>query len=198
MYVFKGEVKKAQVSGNLDAPEGGFDAIMQAIVCKNDIGWRDKARRLLVFSTDAGFHYAGDGKLGGIVKPNDGLCHLDSKGVYEKSNDLDYPSVSQINHKVKESSVNIIFAVTEEQFGVYDLLQQNIEGSSVGTLSADSSNIVELVKAQYQVSYFLDSIMRNPIPWHHRVIQYVTSKKTFWDFRRPVEIRKLSGSRSKA
>ena len=58
----QGEVKKAQVSGNLDAPEGGFDAIMQAIVCKNEIGWRDKARRLLVFSTDAGFHYAGDGK----------------------------------------------------------------------------------------------------------------------------------------
>ena len=144
-------MKKAQVSGNLDAPEGGFDAIMQAIVCKNEIGWRDKARRLLVFSTDAGFHYAGDGKLGGIVTPNDGSCHLDSKGVYTHSSDLDYPSVSQINHKVKENSVNIIFAVTEEQFGVYDLLQQNVEGSSVGTLSNDSSNIVELVKAQYQV-----------------------------------------------
>ena len=65
---FQSEVKQAQVSGNLDAPEGGFDAIMQAIVCKDRIGWRDKARKLLVFSTDAGFHYAGDGKLGGIVK----------------------------------------------------------------------------------------------------------------------------------
>ena len=53
------KVKKAPVSCNLDAPEGGFDAIMQAIVCKDIIGWRDKARRLLVFSTDAGFHYAG-------------------------------------------------------------------------------------------------------------------------------------------
>ena len=71
-------------------------------------------------------------------------------GVYTHSNEQDYPSVSQINHKVKENSVNIIFAVTEEQFGVYDLLQQNVEGSSVGTLSNDSSNIVELVKAQYQ------------------------------------------------
>ena len=95
------------------------------------------------------------GKLGGIVKPNDGSCHLDSKGVYTHSNDLDYPSVSQINHKVKENSVNIIFAVTEEQFNVYDLLQQNVEGSSVGTLSNDSSNIVELVKAQYQVTILI-------------------------------------------
>lgn len=56
-------VKDAPVSGNLDAPEGGFDAIMQAIVCRDQIGWRDQARRLLVFSTDAGFHYAGDGKV---------------------------------------------------------------------------------------------------------------------------------------
>lgn len=32
-------------------------------MCRNHIGWRDQARRLLVFSTDAGFHYAGDGKV---------------------------------------------------------------------------------------------------------------------------------------
>ncbi len=47
-----------------------------------------------------GFHYAGDGKLGGIVKPNDGLCHLDAKGSYTHSTKQDYPSVSQINYKV--------------------------------------------------------------------------------------------------
>jgi len=33
----QGEVKQAQVSGNLDAPEGGFDAIMQAIVCHEQV-----------------------------------------------------------------------------------------------------------------------------------------------------------------
>ena len=138
-----------QVSGNLDAPEGGFDAIMQAIVCQK-IGWRDDARRLLVFSTDAGFHYAGDGKLGGIVTPNDGLCHLDEKGVYTHSTVQDYPSVSQINHKVKEHAINLIFAVTEEQIDVYKLLAASVEGSSSGTLSQDSSNVVQLVKAQYE------------------------------------------------
>ena len=65
-YVKQGEVRRAEVSGNLDAPEGGFDAIMQAIVCKDEIGWRENARKLLVFSTDAGFHYAGK------IKPH--LC----------------------------------------------------------------------------------------------------------------------------
>ncbi|KAF6209301.1 hypothetical protein GE061_015046 [Apolygus lucorum] len=146
---FADEVKSAAVSGNLDAPEGGFDAIMQAVVCRDKIGWREKARRLLVFSTDAGFHYAGDGKLGGIVKPNDGQCHLDGTGLYTHSTTQDYPSVSQINLKVKENAINVIFAVTQEQIHVYNRLMKHVEGSFAGVLSNDSSNVVELVKDQY-------------------------------------------------
>lgn len=61
---FTEEVAETRISGNLDAPEGGFDAVMQSIVCKDKIGWREKSRKLLVFSTDSGFHYAGDGKVG--------------------------------------------------------------------------------------------------------------------------------------
>uniref|UniRef100_A0A674BI65 Integrin beta n=1 Tax=Salmo trutta TaxID=8032 RepID=A0A674BI65_SALTR len=74
---FNSLVSKQQISGNLDSPEGGFDAIMQVAVCGDAIGWRN-VTRLLVFSTDAGFHFAGDGKLGGIVLPNDGKCHLEN------------------------------------------------------------------------------------------------------------------------
>lgn len=51
------------MSGNLDTPEGGFDALMQAIVCHKEIGWRSQARRLVLFTTDASFHHAGDGKV---------------------------------------------------------------------------------------------------------------------------------------
>lgn len=50
---------------------------------QEQIGWRN-VTRLLVFSTDAGFHFAGDGKLGGIVLPNDGKCHLENN-VYSMS-----------------------------------------------------------------------------------------------------------------
>uniref|UniRef100_A0A667X2E9 Integrin beta n=1 Tax=Myripristis murdjan TaxID=586833 RepID=A0A667X2E9_9TELE len=71
-----------RISGNLDSPEGGLDALMQATVC--EIGWRN-VTRLLVFSTDAGLHFAGDGKLGGIVLPNDGKCHLHDN-VYSRGN----------------------------------------------------------------------------------------------------------------
>nr|XP_031838530.1 integrin beta-PS-like [Nomia melanderi] len=137
---FASLVRNASVSGNLDAPEGGFDAIMQAIVCRRQIGWREKARRLLVFSTDAGFHYAGDGKLGGIIKPNDGECHLDGTGLYTHSSLQDYPSISQINLKVKQNAINVIWAVTEEQINIYKRLTNHVEGSFAGKLSDDSSN----------------------------------------------------------
>ncbi|KAB0794584.1 hypothetical protein PPYR_11423 [Photinus pyralis] len=142
-------VKAARVSGNLDAPEGGFDALMQAVVCKQDIGWRDNARRLLVFSTDDGFHSAGDGKLGGIIKPNDGRCHLQDQ-YYSYSSVQDYPSISQLNLKVKENAINVIFAVTEERREIYNSLKEHIEGASSGTLSADSSNVVQFVRKQYE------------------------------------------------
>ena len=60
------------------------------------------------------------------------------------------PSVSQSNHKFKENSVNLIFAVTDEQLHSYELLAGAVEGSSAGRLSNDSSNVVELVQAQYE------------------------------------------------
>jgi integrin beta 1 len=146
-------INEVKISGNLDAPEGGFDAIMQAIVCKDEIGWRDQARRLLLFSTDEGFHHAGDGKLAGIITPNDGLCHM-KNNEYTHGDRLDYPSISQINLKVKQQAINIIFAVTEKQFEIYKKLSELIEGSSSAVLSNDSSNIVELVRDEYNVSNF--------------------------------------------
>jgi integrin beta 1 len=145
-------VKNAHVSGNLDAPEGGFDAIMQAVVCEKQIGWREGARRLLLFSTDAGFHYAGDGKLGGVITPNDGECHMEGNVYDAYSKSQDYPSISQINLKVKEKHVNVIFAVTAQQVEVYRKLSKHVEGSSAAQLSEDSSNIVELVQEEYNVS----------------------------------------------
>ncbi|RZF32492.1 hypothetical protein LSTR_LSTR015395 [Laodelphax striatellus] len=69
---------------------------MQVMVCKEDIGWRDNSNRLVVYSTDSEYHRAGDGKLGGIVKPNDGQCHLEN-GIYTHASVLDYPSVSHVS-----------------------------------------------------------------------------------------------------
>ena len=70
------------ISGNIDNPEGGFDALMQVMVCQKDVGWRNPSRKVIIYTTDQSFHIAMDGKLGGLVVPNDGQCHLDLNGNY--------------------------------------------------------------------------------------------------------------------
>lgn len=77
---------------------------------------------------------------------------MNSEGLYTHSVIQDYPSISQINHKVKQNSINVIFAVTSSQHSVYEKLSQHIEGSSSAILSNDSSNVVDLVREEYSVS----------------------------------------------
>ena len=62
---------------------------------------------------------AGDGKLGGLVDPNDGRCHLNSSGFYDWSTVQDYPSLGHIAHVARENSVNIIWAVTSAHINLY-------------------------------------------------------------------------------
>ena len=84
------------------------------------------------------------------MTPNDGLCHLNRTGYYTYSTVQDYPSIGHINHIAKQNSVSIIWAVTKDKFGLYEGLSELVAGSRAGKLSKDSSNIVELVKQQYE------------------------------------------------
>uniref|UniRef100_A0A8C5URW2 Integrin beta n=1 Tax=Microcebus murinus TaxID=30608 RepID=A0A8C5URW2_MICMU len=144
---FQTEVGKQLISGNLDAPEGGLDAMMQVAACPEEIGWRN-VTRLLVFATDDGFHFAGDGKLGAILTPNDGRCHLEDN-MYKSSNAFDYPSVGQLAHKLAESNIQPIFAVTKRMVKTYEETITEITPSAVGELSDRSSNVVQLIKERY-------------------------------------------------
>ncbi|KIH61213.1 integrin beta tail domain protein [Ancylostoma duodenale] len=148
---FKAEVDKAEISGNLDAPEGGFDAVVQALACNSKIGWRERARKMVVFSTDAGFHFAGDGRLAGVVEPNDGECHLDRDGYYTETLNQDYPSIALLHQMIKDRKANIIFAVTKGNHELYTQLSESLPdvSSSVGILETDSRNIVDLIEGEY-------------------------------------------------
>ena len=64
----------------------------------------------------------------------------------------DYPSISQLAHKIADTKMNVIFAVTKDQIPIYKELSKLIEGSTYGELANDSSNIVELVRDNYSVS----------------------------------------------
>uniref|UniRef100_A0AAQ5XBK6 Integrin beta n=1 Tax=Amphiprion ocellaris TaxID=80972 RepID=A0AAQ5XBK6_AMPOC len=147
---FTEEVEKQRVSRNRDAPEGGFDAIMQAVVCKDKIGWRPDASHLLVFTTDAKTHIALDGRIAGIVQPNDGKCHLDNDNNYNETTVLDYPSLGLMTEKMSENNINLIFAVTSFVVPLYKEYSKLIPGTTVGTLSDDSGNVIELIEQAYQ------------------------------------------------
>ncbi|XP_061094466.1 integrin beta-1-B-like [Conger conger] len=145
--LFSELVGRQNISGNLDSPEGGLDALMQVAACEEAISWRN-VTRLLVFSTDAGFHFAGDGKLGGIVLPNDGKCHLENN-MYTMSNHHDYPSLAHVANKLKQKNIQTIFAVTQDVQHLYEGLKGLFPKCAVGTLSNNSHNILQLIVDAY-------------------------------------------------
>ncbi|NWS73404.1 ITB4 protein, partial [Crotophaga sulcirostris] len=149
---FSQELRKERISGNLDAPEGGFDAILQTAVCKDKIGWRKDSTHLLVFSTESAFHYEADGTnvLAGILARNDEQCHLDSKGTYVYDTKQDYPSVPTLVRLLGQQNIIPIFAVTNHSYSYYEKLHKYFPISEIGVLQEDSSNIVELLRTAFE------------------------------------------------
>ncbi|KAE8299850.1 Integrin beta-5 Precursor [Larimichthys crocea] len=146
---FNEEVQKQMVSRNRDAPEGGFDAILQAAVCKEEIGWRKEAYHLLVFATDDVPHLALDGRLGGLVQPHDGRCHLNDKNEYSASTKMDYPSLALLGEKLAENNIFLIFAVTKRLYVIYKNFTALIPGTTVEILDQDSKNVIQLIITAY-------------------------------------------------
>uniref|UniRef100_A0A0P6D6L5 Integrin beta n=1 Tax=Daphnia magna TaxID=35525 RepID=A0A0P6D6L5_9CRUS len=165
------QVNSAPTFDNLDSPEGGLEALMQAVVCTQEIGWRSNSHRLIIFSTDAPYHLAGDGKLAGISLPNDESCHVlqdgDGRFYYDHFRWLDYPSMAQISRQIANNSMNVIFAVPGSMVMTYRDLSLRLLGASVGELTNDSANIVALVQDQYNK-------ISSSVKLTHRASEYVS------------------------
>ncbi|KAG8447023.1 hypothetical protein GDO86_014464 [Hymenochirus boettgeri] len=114
------------------------------------IGWRNESSHLLVFTTDARTHIALDGRLAGIVQPNDGMCHLGADNHYSASTTLDYPSLGLMTEKLTEKNINLVFAVTMNVLDLYNKYSELIPGTTVGVLSDDSSNVIQLIEDSYK------------------------------------------------
>ncbi|XP_008162121.2 integrin beta-4 isoform X5 [Chrysemys picta bellii] len=152
IHHFSQELMKERISGNLDAPEGGFDAILQTAVCKEKIGWRTDSTHLLVFSTESAFHYEADGTnvLSGILPRNDEQCHLNRAGTYTYDTKQDYPSVPTLVRLLGQHNIIPIFAVTNHSYSYYEKLHKYFPISEIGVLQEDSSNIVELIRMAFE------------------------------------------------
>ncbi|XP_059503296.1 integrin beta-6 isoform X4 [Stegostoma tigrinum] len=167
---FNEVVQKQQISANVDDTEGGFDAILQATVCKEKIGWRNDSLHLLVFVTDADTHFGMDSKLAGIVIPHDGKCHLDNENRYAKSTAMEYPSLGQLIEKLVENNILLIFAVTDKQLNTYKNYATLIPGATVEPLASDSGNILQLIIKAYKVSFNVTVELKECLNEHKHIV----------------------------
>ncbi|KAM6951482.1 integrin beta-4 [Aplochiton taeniatus] len=149
---FTNELQKERISGNLDAPEGGFDAILQTAVCTDKIGWREQSTKLLVFSTESAFHFEADGTnvLSGILPRNDEQCHLDSVGSYTEDTKQDYPSVPTLVRLLGKHNLIPIFAITNHSYDYYEKLATYFPIAEVGKLEEDSANILHILEKAFE------------------------------------------------
>ncbi|XP_064385860.1 integrin beta-1-like isoform X2 [Halichondria panicea] len=147
------QLDNALLSASPDHPESLLDALLQVAVCESEVGWRVKgqSRRIVLAITDGDYHYALDGKLGGLVAQPDAQCRLSSTGEYEDARLYDYPSSAFISDVLNDNRITPIFAVPSQVRSVYDGLAAAIRSASVGTLAADASDIITLVEDQYRI-----------------------------------------------
>nr|XP_033786815.1 integrin beta-8 isoform X2 [Geotrypetes seraphini]XP_033786816.1 integrin beta-8 isoform X2 [Geotrypetes seraphini] len=146
---FRNAVRKQKLSGNIDSPEGVFDAMLQAVVCQGEIGWRKEAIRLLLLMTDQTSHLALDSKLAGIVVPNDGNCHL-RDNVYIRSTNMEHPSLGQLAEKLIDNNIIAVLAVQGSTFHWYEDLLSLLPGTIAKQLEPTAVNLKELVVDAYQ------------------------------------------------
>ncbi len=148
---FKAEVGRVNTTANIDPPESGLDALMQAMTCKDDIGWSEDVRKVIIYVTDVDAHFAYDGRRGGIVRPQDGRCHLDSDSKYTEELRQDFPSFGQIRDQLQKRNVVVVFAVGPFAESFYSRLSFFLQGEeNIGRLDVSTSSLQEIVTAQYR------------------------------------------------
>ncbi|XP_023933489.1 uncharacterized protein LOC106162639 [Lingula anatina] len=114
-----------------DPLDAGLDALLQVILCKDQIGWRDKSRKVVLLLGRNTFHLAGEGKLAGAVLPYDDTCHLDSNGQYAEDFKRDYPSLHKVKKIVESNKVNVIFGVLPGVASGFRTLSEMVSGTVV-------------------------------------------------------------------
>lgn len=136
------------ILGNLDVFEGGFDVILQIVVCMRDIGWCLDSIYLLVFFIELVFYYEVDGVnvLVGIMSCNDEWCYLDIMGIYIQYRIQDYLLVFILVCLFVKYNIIFIFVVINYFYSYYEKFYIYFFVFLLGVLQEDLFNIVELLE----------------------------------------------------
>lgn len=160
-------VNALNIGSGKDTRESQLEALLQTAVRANtEIGFRNDAFKVVVLSTDAAFHKAGDFSS---QPANNGDHILDGEipGTGE-----DYPSIEQVKEKLQAAKIIPIFAVTSRVIPSYRNLVTQLGFGSFVELSADSSNLISAINAGLK-DVFRD-ITLTPVSDDYGYVQRIT------------------------
>ncbi len=143
---FLDTINGLSIAAGVDSPESQLEALLQISLREEEIGFRPGAARVVVLTTDANFHRAGDFSS---APPNNGDDVLD--GVPPGTGE-DYPSIVQVRDAVLNAGIVPIFAVTEGIAPVYEDLVTELGVGSVVILESDSSNIIPVIEESIEIA----------------------------------------------
>lgn len=124
-----------------DGPEAQLEALLQLARRSEEVGYRSDAVKVVVLTTDANYHVAGDFST---VPANDGDAEME--GTPEGTGE-DYPTVAQVRAALLAENIVPIFAVTSGNETTYQALVTQIGFGSVVNLTSDSSNLVTAISS---------------------------------------------------
>lgn len=153
---FKATLDDLTVFYGGDYPESQLEALYQLALRADEVGFRNEARKVVVLTTDADYHKAGDGLSAGILADNNGDEVLDGSPA---GSGEDYPMVSAVKEMLASTGIVPIFAVTSDQISTYEALVAELGVGIVTELAKDSKNLVDLIGSSLEeISLSVDSI----------------------------------------
>lgn len=144
------------IGSGADGPEAQLTGLMQVALRASDVGWSSDALKVVVLTTDAAPHEAGDYDE---VKANDGDDITD--GPDNDGTGEDYPSLDQVKDALLSTGVIPIFAVTSGVVSTYQAIVDELGFGTVVELSSDSSDIIDAIEGG--ISDATDTLIENAI-----------------------------------
>ena len=144
------------IGSGADYSEAQLTGLMQVALRAAEVGWSSDALKVVVLTTDATPHVAGD-FVG--VPSNDGDAITD--GPSNDGTGEDYPSIDQVKDALLAGGVIPIFAVTSGVVTAYQDIVDELGFGTVVELSSDSSDIIDAIEGG--ISDATDTLIENAI-----------------------------------